>query len=104
MNFCSRRSAFFAVQQIVGDDPVVDLDPGGECVGQHAGIGAHDPDPQVRRRLVDSITSLDDISWASWLWELANDDDQGVRRAALDVLATSSNPETRRRVTQRRGE
>jgi hypothetical protein len=62
-----------------------------------------DPDPQVRLRLVESISSMAGIDAASWLWELADDDDERVRRAALSVLSTSSNPETRRRVAQRQG-
>lgn len=60
-----------------------------------------DPNPQVRLRLVESISALEGIDPAPWLWELAEDHDERVRKAALAVLATSNNPQTRQKVAQR---
>lgn len=55
-------------------------------------------DPKVRQQLAESLPRLSGIDAAPWLWELAEDEDENVRRAARNILATSSNPQTRARV------
>jgi hypothetical protein len=55
-------------------------------------------DPKVRQQLAESLPRLSGIDAAPWLWELAEDEDENVRRAARTILATSSNPQTRARV------
>jgi hypothetical protein len=57
----------------------------------------HDPDPQVRRALVEAIPTISDIDQAAWLWQLAEDEDANVRQAALNILSTSNNPQTQQR-------
>jgi hypothetical protein len=57
-----------------------------------------DADPKVRQQLAESLPSMADIDPAPWLWELAEDEDENVRRTARNILATSSNPQTRARV------
>jgi hypothetical protein len=57
-----------------------------------------DADPKVRQQLAESLPGLSDLDPAPWLWELAEDEDENVRRTARNILATSSNPQTRARV------
>lgn len=57
-----------------------------------------DPDPKVRQQLAEALPGVSGIEPAPWLWELAEDHDEGVRRTARGILATSSNPQTRARV------
>jgi len=61
-----------------------------------------DPDPRIRQQLTESLPKLDRVDHATWLWELADDDDANVRRTALNILATSNNPQTRQRVAHMR--
>jgi hypothetical protein len=60
--------------------------------------GLDDADPRVRQQLAESLPGMSSIDPAPWLWELAEDEDENVRRTARNILATSSNPQTRARV------
>ncbi len=60
------------------------------------------PDREIRLKLVEALPSLNGVEAATWLWELAKDHDETVREAARNILATSNNPLTRRRVQQLR--
>ncbi len=53
-----------------------------------------DPDPEVRRRWVQSLPGMQDLDARPWLLWLARDEDTEVRRTALSLLATGSDPET----------
>jgi hypothetical protein len=57
-----------------------------------------DADPKVRQQLAESLPGMSEFDPAPWLWELAEDEDEDVRRTARSILATSSNPQTRARV------
>jgi hypothetical protein len=57
-----------------------------------------DADPKVRQQLAGSLPGMSEFDAAPWLWELAEDEDEDVRRTARSILATSSNPQTRARV------
>lgn len=61
-----------------------------------------DADPKVRQQLAEALPGLSGINAGPWLWELAEDDDENVRRAARNILATSSNPQTRARLSRLR--
>jgi hypothetical protein len=47
-----------------------------------------DPDPLVRRQLVERLPLQDHVDAAAWLEELASDEDPTVREAAQNILAT----------------
>ncbi|MGW8258135.1 MAG: HEAT repeat domain-containing protein [Thermoguttaceae bacterium] len=51
-----------------------------------------DPDPQVRKRLVQVLPGLPNVDATAWLLRLCHDSDAEVRLAAMQFLATSSNP------------
>lgn len=57
-------------------------------------------DPRVRQQLCEALPGMSDIDPAPWLWELAEDSDDEVRRTARGILAASSNPQTRGRVSR----
>lgn len=61
-----------------------------------------DADPKVRQQLAEALPGLSGINAGPWLWELAEDDDENVRRAARNILATSRNPQTRARLSRLR--
>jgi hypothetical protein len=62
--------------------------------GQHLELARDltDPDPAVRRRLVDRLPDTPGLVARPWLLWLSHDDDADVRLAALTFLATSSDP------------
>lgn len=60
-----------------------------------------DPDPAVRRRLVDLLVRTSGVDASNWLWELAEDESPSVREAAVNVLSTSTNPATQQRLGSR---
>lgn len=51
-----------------------------------------DPDPAVRKKLVDDLPNLQGVEASPWLLRLCRDSDAGVRLAAITFLATSSDP------------
>jgi hypothetical protein len=57
-----------------------------------------DPDPAVRRSLVDALPQAEQLDAAAWLFELSGDPAEEVRSAARAMLATSRNPFTKRRL------
>jgi hypothetical protein len=57
-----------------------------------------DPNPQVRLRLVEALPFVEQINSTAWLFELTNDTDAQVRNAARNILSTSRNPQTQRRL------
>jgi len=59
-----------------------------------------DPDPAVRRRLVEQVVRLAGIDPRRWLLWLSEDGHADVRLAALTVMATSKDPRLLRRVEQ----
>jgi hypothetical protein len=62
--------------------------------GQHLELARDltDPDPAVRRRLVDRLPDIPGLVARPWLLWLSHDDDADVRLAALTFLATSTDP------------
>jgi hypothetical protein len=59
-----------------------------------------DPDPAIRRGLVDALPAMPGMDARPWLLWLTADAHADVRLAALTVLATSRDPELLRRVEQ----
>jgi hypothetical protein len=59
-----------------------------------------DPSPAVRLRLVEALPEIPHVKALPWLRHLARDEDPDVRLAALGILATSSDPATRKWVRQ----
>ncbi|MFV2070650.1 MAG: HEAT repeat domain-containing protein [Pirellulales bacterium] len=59
-----------------------------------------DPDPAVRRRLVEQIVRLAGIDPRRWLLWLSEDEQPDVRLAALTLMATSTDPRLLHRVEQ----
>lgn len=59
-----------------------------------------DPDPAVRRRLVDQLPAAAGPNARPWLLWLSHDDDADVRLAALNFLATSTDPQLLEHVRQ----
>lgn len=51
-----------------------------------------DPDPTVRKRLVQELPGLQGVDTVPWLMELCRDAEAEVRLAAITLLATSSDP------------
>src|SRR3972149_4309022 len=51
-----------------------------------------DPDPAVRKELVERLPGLQNVDAVSWLLHLSRDADAGVRLAAITLLATSTDP------------
>lgn len=60
-------------------------------------IGLHltSEDPQVRRQWLDSLPGLSGFDARPWLIRMAKDDDEGVRRSVLAIVATSTDEEIR---------
>ena len=59
-----------------------------------------DPDPAVRRRLVNQLPTAAGLNARPWLLWLSHDDDDDVRLAALTFLATSTDPQLLEHVRQ----
>jgi hypothetical protein len=57
-----------------------------------------DPDPRVRKELVEALPGMANLHAASWLFELTRDRDPAVSAAAKSILSTSRNPFTQRRL------
>jgi hypothetical protein len=51
-----------------------------------------DPNPEVRKRLVQELPGLQGVDAVPWLMELCRDSEAEVRLAAITFLATSSDP------------
>jgi HEAT repeat protein len=51
-----------------------------------------DPDPTVRREVVQMLPSLPGLDAAPWLLYLCRDDDAEVRLAAISLIVTTGNP------------
>lgn len=62
--------------------------------------GLDDPDPQVRQQLAEALPQMADVDAMPWLWALAEDSDENVRRTVRNILATSNNPLTRARAAR----
>jgi hypothetical protein len=61
---------------------------------------AVDADPKVRKELVEALPLLDSVDSSAWLVWLSHDPDAAVRRAALSLMATSSDPALKKRVRE----
>jgi hypothetical protein len=59
-----------------------------------------DADPEVRRKLAETLPRIAGLSASPWLWWLAEDGDAQVRLAAISLLATSSDPAFRKRLSE----
>jgi hypothetical protein len=57
-----------------------------------------DPDPQIRKTLVEALPTASHLQAAAWLFELTRDRDAQVSAAAKAILSTSRNPFTQRRL------
>jgi hypothetical protein len=57
-----------------------------------------DPDPAVRRRLVERLPDIADFDPAPWLIWLSRDNSASVRQAATALMATSADPRLRNRL------
>jgi hypothetical protein len=62
--------------------------------------GAIDRDPRIRREVVEALPSLDIVDARRWLLWFSYDRDADVRRAAIALLATSSDPQLKKRVRE----
>lgn len=62
--------------------------------------GAVDDDPQVRREVVEALPSVANVDARGWLLWFSRDRDADVRRAAIALLATASDPALRKRVRE----
>ena len=51
-----------------------------------------DPNPDVRKKLVQDLPGLEGVDTVPWLLELCRDAEAEVRLAAITILATSSDP------------
>ena len=51
-----------------------------------------DPNPEVRKKLVQELPGLQDVDTVPWLLELCRDAESEVRLEAITILATSSDP------------
>jgi hypothetical protein len=61
---------------------------------------AVNPDWRVRRDLVEALPSIEVVDPREWLTWLSHDDRSEVRRAAISLMATSSDPALRKRVRE----
>jgi len=61
---------------------------------------AGDPDPEVRRKLAESLPSMRGVDAKPWLLELSYDDDPRVRATAVTLMATSGDLEMVHRLEQ----
>lgn len=59
-----------------------------------------DPDPEVRKSLVDILPRTAGLDARPWLMWLAHDDDAGVRFAAMSMIATSQDPKLCEKIEQ----
>lgn len=59
-----------------------------------------DPDPGVRLRLVESLPQIPGIDSRPWLLWLSRDQDPAVRKAAVAVIATSSDTTLQKRIRE----
>jgi hypothetical protein len=62
--------------------------------------GAIDSDPRVRTEVVEALPLVGSVDTRGWLLWFSHDRDAEVRRAAISLLATSSDPELKKRVRQ----
>jgi HEAT repeats len=62
--------------------------------------GAIDDDPRVRQEVVEALAQVGTVDARGWLLWLSHDHDAEVRRAAISLLATASDPELKKRVRQ----
>jgi hypothetical protein len=60
--------------------------------------GAADPDPRVRKEVVEALPLVGSVDVRGWLLWLSRDPAAEVRRAAISVLATSGDPRLTRQV------
>lgn len=65
-------------------------------------VGMHlsSPDSHERRLWTEALPGIHGVSAKAWLLHLSRDESLGVRRAAVSLLATSSDPEMLRRVAE----
>jgi hypothetical protein len=59
-----------------------------------------DPDPNVRIQMVQSVPQMSGVDSRPWLLWLSRDPDPAVRKAAIAVIATSTEPAFRHRVRE----
>jgi HEAT repeats len=59
-----------------------------------------DSDPQIRRQVVEALAGVDSVDARRWLLWFSHDADADVRRAAISLLATSTDPALRKRVRE----
>ncbi len=59
-----------------------------------------DPDPNVRLQLIQRLPQVSGIDSRPWLLWLSRDQDPVVRKAAVTVIATSSDPALQQRVSE----
>jgi hypothetical protein len=62
--------------------------------------GAVDGDPRVRKDVAEALARVETVDARGWLLWLSHDRDTEVRRAAISLLATASDPVLRKRVRQ----
>jgi HEAT repeats len=60
--------------------------------------GAVDPDPQVRKEVVEALPLVGSVDARGWLLWLSHDSDTAVRRAAISLLATAGDGALKKRV------
>jgi hypothetical protein len=62
--------------------------------------GAVDPDPLVRKELVEALPFIGEFDTQDWFLWLSMDEHVEVRRAALTLMATSNDPVLKKRVRE----
>lgn len=62
--------------------------------------GAVDSDPRVRKEVVEALSLIGSVDGRAWLLWFSHDHDAEVRRAAISLMATASDPELKKRVRQ----
>jgi hypothetical protein len=62
--------------------------------------GAVDPDPAVRKEVVEALAVIDEIDTREWLLWLSHDRDPLVRSTSLSLMATSNDLRFKKRVLE----